>query len=80
MNVIGNVAFFGGTTRRTNDPNLVGTVFFSVEDNGEPGRNADRISEVFFTSDNPDPQICEDFPSGFFPTFPIESGNISIRD
>ncbi|MGI8409307.1 MAG: hypothetical protein ACR2M8_05450 [Pyrinomonadaceae bacterium] len=80
MNVIGNVAFFGGTTRRTNDPNLVGTVFFSVEDNGEPGRNADRISEVFFTSNNPDPQICEDFPSGFFPTFPIESGNISIRD
>ncbi len=54
--------------------------FFSVEDNGEPGRNADRISEVFFTTGNPDPQICEDFPSGFFPTFPIESGNISIRD
>src|SRR5437763_932974 len=29
MKVIGNVAFFGGTTRRTNDPSLIDAVYFS---------------------------------------------------
>ena len=47
MNVIGDVAFFGGTTRRTNDPNLVDAVFFSVQDNGEPGADNDLISRAF---------------------------------
>src|SRR6476659_4405336 len=28
MNVIGNTVFFGGTTQRTNDPNLVDAVYF----------------------------------------------------
>lgn len=27
--VVGNIAIFGGTTKRTNDPNLVDAVFFS---------------------------------------------------
>ncbi len=83
MNRYGNLVFFGGTTRRTNDPNLVDAVYFSVEDNGEPGRNIDRISTVFFFDDDPDttgdPQLCMNNQPGDFPMLPIESGNISVR-
>ena len=83
MNVIGNIAFFGGTTRRTNDPNLVDAVYFSVQDNGEPGKNNDRISSAFFFDDDPtttgDPQLCMFNQVGDFPMFPIEAGNINLR-
>jgi len=83
MNVIGNVAFFGGTTRRTNDPNLVDAVYFSVADNGEPGRDRDLISLAFFFDDDPstvgDPQLCQGNQLGDFPMEPIESGNIQVR-
>ncbi len=83
MKVIGNVAFFGGTTERTNDSNLVDAAFFSVEDNGEPGKNNDRISRVFFWDDDPDttgdPQACQFNVLGDFPMEPIEAGNIQVR-
>jgi hypothetical protein len=83
MKVIGNVAFFGGTTRRTNDPSLVDAVYFSVQDNGEPGRDKDMISRVFFFDDDPntqgDPQLCQGNVLGDFPMEPIESGNIQVR-
>ena len=83
INVIGNVAFFGGTTRRTNDPNLVDAVYFSVQDNGEPGRNNDLISDVFFFDGDPnttgDPALCLNNQIGDFPMYPIESGNINVR-
>lgn len=83
MKVIGNVAFFGGTTRRTNDPNLVDAVYFSVQDNGEPGRDRDLISRAFFFDDDPntvgDPQLCQGNQLGDFPMEPIESGNIQVR-
>lgn len=83
MKVIGNIAFFGGTTRRTNDPNLVDAVFFSVQDNGEPGRDGDLISRTFFFDDDPstmgDPQLCQGNQAGDFPMEPIESGNIQVR-
>ena len=83
MKVIGNVAFFGGTTRRTNDPNLVDAVYFSVQDNGEPGRGRDAISRVFFFDDDPtttgDPQLCQGNNLGDFPMEVIESGNIQVR-
>lgn len=83
MKVIGNVAFFGGTTRRTNDPNLVDAVYFSVQDNGEPGRDRDKISRVFFFDDDPntvgDPQLCQGNVLGDFPLETIESGNIQVR-
>jgi hypothetical protein len=83
MKVIGNVAFFGGLTRRTNDPSLVDAVYFSVQDNGEPGRDKDMISRVFFFDDNPntqgDPQLCQGNVLGDFPMEPIESGNIQVR-
>ena len=83
MKVIGNIAFFGGTTRRTNDPNLVDAVYFSVQDNGEPGRDNDAISSVFFFDDDPnttgDPALCQNNVIGDFPMETIESGNIQVK-
>jgi hypothetical protein len=83
MKVIGNIAFFGGLTRRTNDPNLDEAVYFSVQDNGEPGKERDQISSVFFFDDDPtttgDPQLCQGNVVGDFPMMPIDSGNIQIR-
>ncbi|HLM00897.1 MAG TPA: hypothetical protein VK400_07555 [Pyrinomonadaceae bacterium] len=83
MKVVGNVAIFGGTTRRTNDPNLVDAVYFSVQDNGEPGKNRDKISRVFFFDDDPtttgDPQLCQFNTPTDFPLETIESGNIQVR-
>jgi hypothetical protein len=83
MKVYGNIAFFGGLTRRTNDPNTVDAVYFSVQDNGEPGKNNDLISRVFFFDDDPtttgDPQLCLGNQVGDFPMEPIEAGNIQLR-
>jgi hypothetical protein len=82
MKVVGNIAIFGGTTKRTNDPSLVDAVFFSVQDNGEPGRQ-DKISRVFFWDDDPnttgDPQACLLVGAADFPLEPIERGNIQVR-
>jgi hypothetical protein len=83
MKVIGNTVFFGGLTKRTNDPNLDEAVYFSVQDNGEPGKGNDKISRVFFFDDDPnttgDPQLCQGNVIGDFPMETIESGNISVR-
>lgn len=83
MKVIGNVAFFGGTTERTNDSNLVDAAYFSVQDNGEPGKNNDKISRVFFFDDDPttqgDPQLCLGNVLGDFPMETIDAGNIQVR-
>jgi len=84
MNVIGNVAIFGGTTKRTNDPNLVDAVFFSVQDNGEPGKN-DRISRAFFWDDDPNthdgnPQACMFNDANSYPLEQILSGNIQVKN
>ena len=82
MHVVGNIAVFGGTTKRTNDPGLVDAVFFSVQDNGEPGKN-DKISRVFFWDDDPsttgDPQACLLTGPLDFPLETIQKGNIQVR-
>ncbi len=82
--VEGNVAILGGTVRSTNQPNLVDAAFFAVEDNGEPGKNADLLSPVFFNDGDPtanpgNPQSCQDLLPENFGMFPIESGNIFVR-
>lgn len=81
MKVYGNIAVFGGTTKRTNDPNLVDAVFFSVQDNGEPGKQ-DKISRVFFWDDDPtttgDPQACLLTGPTDFPLETIAKGNIQV--
>lgn len=86
MRIVGNIAFFGGTIRRTNDPNLVDTAFFSVQDNGEPGKDRDKISPLVFNDDDPttnpgDPQTCVLIEPGDvnFPLETIEGGNIQVR-
>ena len=83
MHVVGNIAVFGGTTRRTNDANLVDAVFFTVQDNGEPGAGADKISRAFFWDDDPnttgDPAACLLTGALDFPLETIESGNIQVR-
>ena len=83
MKDYGNTVVLGGTTRSTNDPNLVDAVFFTVQDNGEPGAGVDKISRAFFWDDDPtttgDPQACELTGAEDFPLEPIESGNIQVR-
>jgi hypothetical protein len=83
MKTYGNIAVFGGTTRRTNDPSVVDAVFFSVQDNGEPGRDRDKISRVFFWDDDPnttgDPQACQVTGPTDFPLETIESGNVQVK-
>jgi hypothetical protein len=82
MHVVGNIAIMGGTTKRTNDPSLVDAVFFTVQDNGEPGTN-DRISRAFFWDDDPHTQgpasACMDTGPNDFPLEQIESGNVQVR-
>jgi hypothetical protein len=82
MVVAGNIAKFGGTAKRSNDPNLTDTVFFAVQDNGEPGAGSDLISGVVFWDADPttspgDPGLCGTFvPPGMSP---IDAGNIQVR-
>jgi hypothetical protein len=74
---------FGGSTRRTNDPNLVDAVYFSVQDNGEPGAGKDMISRAFFFDDDPNttgsPALCLGSTLTDLPLETIESGNIQVR-
>ncbi|HEX8733793.1 MAG TPA: hypothetical protein VF721_00585 [Pyrinomonadaceae bacterium] len=83
MKIVGNIAIFGGRIRRTNDPSLMDTAYFSVQDNGEPGKNRDKISLVHFFDNDPtttgNPALCEQNQPTDFPLETIESGNISVR-
>ncbi len=83
MKTFGNTVYFGGTTKRTNDPSLVDAVFFAVQDNGEPGKGLDKISRVFFWDDDPDttgdPQACQFNVISDFPLETIESGNVQVK-
>jgi hypothetical protein len=85
MNIVGGVAFFGGTVKSTNDPSLIDAVYFAVKDNGEPGAGIDQISRVAFFDNDPnttgDPQLCQfNTPNdGYLPLETIESGNIQVR-
>lgn len=83
MRIYGNIAVLGGFVRRTNDPNLIDAAYFSVQDNGEPGRNNDRISSVYFYDDDPtttgSPALCELLGPNDLPTNPIDGGNIQVR-
>ena len=78
-----HTAIFGGTTRKTNDPNLIDAVYFSVQDNGEPGAGKDMISRAYFFDDNPatagDPKLCLGSTLTDLPLETIVSGNINVR-
>ena len=83
MRIYGNVAVLGGFVRRTNDPNLIDAAYFSVQDNGEPGKNNDLISPVYFFDDDPNttgsPALCEFIGPNDLLLNPIDAGNIQVR-
>ena len=83
LKIVDNIAVIGGFVRRTNDPNLVDAAYFTVQDNGEPGKNQDQISSVYFFDDDPNttgsPALCEVTEPNAFPFMPIESGNVQVR-
>lgn len=83
MNRVGNTAVMGGMVTKTNDPNLVDAVFFTVQDNGEPGKGIDKISRAYFWDGDPDttgdPQACMLTPPPAFDLEPIEKGNIQVK-
>lgn len=76
-------AILGGTTRRTNDPSLVDAVFFSVQDNGEPGAGTDKVSRAYFWDDDPNtqgpPSSCVNSTLTDLPLETIVSGNINVK-
>ena len=78
-----NTAIFGGTVRRTNDPSLVDAVYFSVQDNGEPGAGEDKVSRAYFFDDDPtttgSPALCLGSTLADLPLETIVSGNINVK-
>lgn len=82
LEVVGNRARAAGVIKNTNDPNLDNTTaVFEVYDNGNPGKDNDTISLVFFSPENsppPTPAYCAIFED--FPQMPIESGNVKVDD
>ena len=79
-----NTAILGGPTKRTNDPSLVDAVFFSVQDNGEPGANKDKVSRAYFWDGDPvttgDPMACLNSTLADLPLEVIVSGNLQVRN
>lgn len=82
MEVVGNRARIAGVVKNTNDPNLDNnTAVFEVYDYGNPGKNQDTISFVYFSppdSPPPTPAYCQAFED--FPQMPIDNGNIKVDD
>ena len=78
-----NTAIFGGTVKRTNDTSLVDTVYFSVQDNGEPGAGSDKVSRAFFFDGDPattgDPALCLGATLTDLPLETIVSGNLNVH-
>ena len=74
--VVGNTATMSGTITKSNRPNLEGmTVVFRVEDNGEGNTGLpDTFSRLFITSGT---FTCDSNLN--FARFPIESGNIQVK-
>lgn len=81
LQIVGNRASFGGSIRKTTDPvfnDEFDAAFFTVFDNGEPGKGNDTISEVFF--DNVvEPSTCQFIGADDFPQIPIESGQVNVN-
>jgi hypothetical protein len=78
-----NTAILGGTVKKTNDPSLVDAVYFSVQDNGEPGKGTDKISRATFFDDDPtttgSPALCLGSTLTDLPLETIVSGNLQVK-
>ena len=88
LKVVGNIAVFGGIGSKSGDPLFDGeAVFFTVQDNGEPGKDRDKISRVYAYDFTPNaqggqPSACLLTPitgSEALPLETIESGNIQVK-
>ena len=78
-----HTVILGGSTKRTNDPSLVDAVFFSVQDNGEPGAGKDKISRAYFWDNDPStqgpPSACVNSTLADVPLETIVSGNLNVK-
>jgi hypothetical protein len=78
-----HTVILGGSTRRTNDPSLVDAVFFSVQDNGSPGRGRDKVSRAYFWDNDPatqgPPSACLNSTLADVPLETIVSGNLNVK-
>jgi len=78
-----HTVILGGSTRRTNDPSLVDAVFFSVQDNGEPGAGKDKVSRAYFWDNDPatqgPPSACLNSTLADVPLETIVSGNLNVK-
>ena len=83
MNRVGNTILMGGMVTKSNDANLIDAVFFTVRDDGKPGKGVDKISRAAFWDGDPtttgDPQACLLTPVDTFPLEPIDKGNIQVK-
>ena len=84
LKVVGNVAVFGGIGSNSGDTSFDGeAVFFTVQDNGEPGKDRDAISRVYAWDDDPtttgNPQACQFTGANDFDFETIGSGNIQVK-
>lgn len=78
LQVVGNRASFGGAVRNSTDPAFEGqNGFFTVFDNGEPGKDSDTISLVFFDPITAD--ACLGIGPNDFDQMPIDGGNIQVK-
>ena len=73
LQVVGNRASFGGVVRDSTDPAFDGlNGFFTVFDNGEPGKGNDTISLIFFDPITAD--ACLGIGPNDFDQIPIDGG------
>ena len=81
LQVVGNRASFGGSIRKTSDAAFndeFDAAFFTVYDNGEPGKGVDTISLVSF--DNVvEPSSCQFIGANDFVQYPVEAGNVQVK-
>lgn len=82
LEVVGNRARAAGVVYDTNDPNLFNnTAVFEVYDKGNPGKDNDTISLVYFSPPNSPPPTegyCQFFED--FPQMAIDKGNVKVDD
>lgn len=81
LKVVGNMAVFGGLTKRKNNQTEAEAIYFAVEDNGNSG--ADKIFRGFYFDDDAktkgDPQLCQSIEAEVLILEPIAKGNIQVH-
>jgi len=84
LKIVGKVAILGGTTKRKNNQANDEAVYFAVEDNGNPGKDVDKIFRGFFFDDDPatkgDPEVCQSLEPNALPALEtIVAGSIQVK-